>query len=107
MNDLCEHALRNCDSDMVGISIRNESDIKDKAIGNSFRRKDELSTDVGLNVWEKVIQSNSRFNALDTLVLEIHSVRMPVGFGLAIKTKGRPLCCSSLEEEYSAGKVRD
>ena len=91
VNDVCEHALRGCiDSDMVGISIRNETDIKDKVIGISFRRKDQFSADVVLSVWEKVIQSNSRFNALDKLVLEIHSVRMPVGFG-GIKTRGRPL----------------
>ena len=50
VNDLCEHALRDCnDSDMVGISIHNETDIKDKAIGISFRRKDQLSADVILN----------------------------------------------------------
>ena len=76
---------------MVGISIRNETDIKHKAIGISFIRKDQLSADVVLSVWEKVTQSSSRFNALDTLVLEVHSVRMPVGFGQSIKTRGRPL----------------
>jgi hypothetical protein len=37
-----------------------------------------------------VTQSNSRFNALDTLSIEVHEVRMPAGFG-GIKTKGRPL----------------
>jgi hypothetical protein len=76
---------------MVGISIPNEVNMRDKAIGMSFRRKDQLSTDVILNVWQKVTQSNSRFNALDKLVLEVHSVKMPVGFGRGIKTKGRPL----------------
>jgi hypothetical protein len=30
------------------------------------------------------------FNALDTLTIEVHAVRMPAGFG-GIKTKGRPL----------------
>ena len=38
--------------------------------------------------------SNSRFNVLDTLTVVLHSVRMPVGFGLrgnGINTKGRPL----------------
>ena len=88
VNDLCNHALRDCnDFDKVDISIRNETDIKDKAIGISFRRKGQLSADVFLNVWEKVIMSNSRFNSLDKLDLEIHSVRMPVGFGRAIKLK--------------------
>jgi len=64
----------------VAISIRIEVNMKDKAIGINFRRKDQLSADVILNVWE-VTQSNSRFNALDTLVLDVHSVKMPVGFG--------------------------
>ena len=37
-------------------------------------------------------QSNSRINALDKLVLEVHSVKMLVGFGGdGRKTKGRPL----------------
>ena len=41
---------------------------------------------------EKVSQSNSRFNALGTLVVTVHSVRMPVGFGKhAITSRGRPL----------------
>jgi len=89
---LCEHALRNCDdSDMVGISIRFEVNMRNKAIGISFRRKDQLSTDVILNVWQKVTQSNSRFNTLDKLFLEEHSVKMPVGFERGIKSKGRTL----------------
>ena len=37
-------------------------------------------------------QSNARFNALDTLVVTVHSVKMPVGYGKrAIKSTGRPL----------------
>jgi len=40
----------------------------------------------------EVVQSNARFNALDKLVVVVHSVAMPVGFGrVAIKTKGRQL----------------
>ena len=51
VTSLCEHALQNCDdSDMLGIWIRNEVNMRDKAIGISFRRKDQLSTDVILNV---------------------------------------------------------
>jgi len=43
-------------------------------------------------VFERVSQANSRFNALDTLVITVHSVKMPVGFGkLAIKSTGRPI----------------
>ena len=75
---------------MVGISIPNEVNMRDNAIGISFRRKDQLSTDVILNVWQ-VTQSNSRFNALDKLVLEVHSVKLPVGFDMGINTKGRTL----------------
>jgi hypothetical protein len=79
VTSLCEYALKNCDdSKMVGISIRNEVNMRDKAIGISFRRKDQLSTDEILNVWQKVTQSNSRFNALDKLVFQVHSVKMPV-----------------------------
>ena len=41
VTSLCEYALRNCDdSDMVGVSIRNEVNKRDKAIGITFRRKD-------------------------------------------------------------------
>ena len=76
---------------MVGLSIRNEVNMRDKAIGISFRRKDQLSTDVILNVWQKATQSNSRFNFLDFLVLEVYSVKMPVGFAMGIKTKGSSL----------------
>ena len=39
---LFDYALRNCrDSDMVGLTTRNEVNIQDKAIGISFRRKDQ------------------------------------------------------------------
>jgi hypothetical protein len=50
-----------------------------------------MSRDVIWSVLEKVSQSNSRFNALYTLTLEVHAVKMPAGFGRGIKTKGRPL----------------
>ena len=44
------------------------------------------------SVFEKVSQSNARFNALDTLVVTMHSVKMPAGFGrVALKSRGRPL----------------
>jgi hypothetical protein len=43
-----------------------------------------------------VTQSNAKFNALDTLISTVDSVRMPAGFGgggdgRALKTRGRPL----------------
>jgi hypothetical protein len=82
VNDLFEHALRNLsDSVMVGITIQNRVNQTDKPIGIIFRRKDQLAGDVIWSVIKKVSQSNSRFNALDTLIVIVHSVRMPVGFG--------------------------
>ena len=42
----------------------------------------------------EVTQSNVRFNALDTLTVVLHSVKMPVGSVLrvdSIKTMGRPI----------------
>jgi hypothetical protein len=91
VTDVFEYALRNCqDSDMVGLTIRNEVNVQDKAIGISFRRKDQLSEDVIWSVFEKVAQSNARFNALDKLIIVVHSVKMPVGHG-RVKTKGRQL----------------
>ena len=93
VNDLFDYALRDVhDSDMVGITIRNEVNLQDKAIGISFRRRDQLSPEVIWSVFSKVAQSNARFNALDRLIVVIQSVRMPVGFGKhAVKSKGRPL----------------
>ena len=78
---------------MVGIAIHNESNQNDKPIGISFRRREQLSVDAIWSVFE-VTQSKARFNALDTLTVVVHSVTMPVGFGLrgdGIKTKGRPI----------------
>ena len=93
VNDLFDHALSDVDdSDMVGIAIRNQVNENDNPIGISFRRKDQLSGDVIWSVFERVSQSNSRFNALDTLVVTVHSVKMPSGFGKhALKRMGRPL----------------
>jgi hypothetical protein len=66
---------------VVGIAISNEINQSDKPIGISFRRRDLISGIVIWSVFEKVSQSNSRFNALDNLTVEVHSVRMPVSFG--------------------------
>ena len=55
--------------------------MQDKAIGISFRRKDQLSEEVIWSVFNKVAQLNARFNALDKLVIVVHSIKMPVGFG--------------------------
>ena len=43
VNDLFDYALRDVhDSDMVGITIRNEVKLQDKPISISFRRRDQL-----------------------------------------------------------------
>jgi hypothetical protein len=42
------------------------------------------------SVFEKVTQSNARFNAIDRLVLDVHSVKMPLGSG-RLKSKGRTM----------------
>jgi len=93
VTEFFEYALRDLeDSDMIGITISNEVNVKDRAIGISFRRKDQITGDVIWSVFEKVAQSNARFNALDKLVMTVHSVRMPIGHGGdGIATKGRPL----------------
>jgi len=92
VTELFEYALRDLEnSDMVGITISNEVEVKDKAIRISFRRKDQITGDVIWSVFEKVAQSDVRFNALHKLVMTVHSVRMPIGNGRVIATKGRPL----------------
>jgi hypothetical protein len=92
VTDMLEYAVRNIrGSDMVGQTIRNPINMQDKAIGISFRRRDHLSENVMWSVFVKVAQSNARFNALDSLIVDVHSVRMPVGFGGGVKSKGRQL----------------
>ena len=53
------------------MKIQNQLNQNDKLIRMSYRWVDELSADVIWNVFEKVSQSNSRFNALDTLVVTV------------------------------------
>jgi len=91
VTELFEYAFRDCeDNDMIGVTISNEVNVQDIAIGISFRRKDQITGDVIRSVFEKVAHSNVRFNALDKLVMTVHSVKMPTGHG-RIATKGRPL----------------
>jgi hypothetical protein len=66
---------------MVVITIQNRENQNDKPIGVTFRCKDKLAEDVILTLAQNVSQSNARFNALDKLIMTVHSVRMPVGFG--------------------------
>jgi hypothetical protein len=89
IKDLFEHALQgSADGDMVGVAIRN--DVNQNDITIRFRRRDQLSADVIWIVFERVAQSNARFNALDPLTIVVHRVGMPVGFG-RVKTRGRPV----------------
>jgi len=44
VTELFEYALRDLeDSDMIGVTISNEVNVKDRAIGISFRRKDQIT----------------------------------------------------------------
>lgn len=93
MIQLFDYALReNSGTDMVGIFIRNEKHQMDKSVGISFGRKNQISSDVTWSVLEDISQSNARFNAADT-GLEVHAVKMPLGFDRkdALKTVGRQL----------------
>ena len=85
VNDLFEYTLQDVgDGDMVVIAIHNESNQNDKPIGISFKSSVQLSVDAIWGVFEKVTESISRFNTLDTLTVVLHSVRMPVGFGARV-----------------------
>jgi len=92
LNELFRHVLKNLnESDMVGIRIQSREN-QNKPIGVSFRRKDQLAADAILSLLQKVTQSNARFNALDKLIMTVHSVRMHVGFRKrGMKSRGRPL----------------
>jgi len=61
---------------MVGTTIQNRVNPNDKPIGISVRHKDQLAGYVIWSVFEKVSQSNCRFNALHTLIVTVHSVRL-------------------------------
>jgi hypothetical protein len=63
---------------------------KYKPIRFSFRRKHQLSVEVIWKLFEKVAQSNAKFNVLDPLIVTVHSLKIPVDFS-GVKTKGRQL----------------
>jgi uncharacterized protein YdhG (YjbR/CyaY superfamily) len=90
INEISDYTLYDRgDSDIVGLTIRNDENLVDKAVGIRFRRKDQLSAEEIWSVFENVIQSNARFNSKDKLTIQIHAVRMPSGSGFP-KAKGRP-----------------
>ena len=104
VNDLFEYALGNSeDSDMVEVTIHNEFNLLDKAIGVSFRRKDQLSEEIIWSMFSNEAQSNARYNAMDILIVVVNSVKMPVSFGKSIKSKGRPLDEMVLVKKYHRG----
>jgi hypothetical protein len=49
------------DRNTVGLIIRNTENVKDKVVGISLRRRNQLMPDVVWDVPGKVIQSNARF----------------------------------------------
>ena len=84
-----ESLLRDAEAhDMIGLKIQNETSVVDKPIGLSFRRRDQLSPGVVLQLIEKVAQSNASFSAYDKLVIQVDIVHMPAGNG-GVKAKGR------------------
>jgi len=90
--DLSEYALQDVsDSDMVGITTQNEVNQNHKTFGISFRRKNQLSAGM---IWSASVKFRSLTLDLTpwTLVVTVHSVKMPTAFGKhAIKSIGRPL----------------
>ena len=85
---------------MVGITIQNRENQNDKPIGISFRRKNQLATDVILSLVQKVSQSSSRFNALDKFIMTVHSVRMSVSIGKrGMQNRVRPLSVMARKEK--------
>lgn len=90
-NELFYHLMDNVgDGDMVGITIHNEVNQIDILIACGFRKKYQISSDVIRSVFDKVSHSNTRFNAIDTLIVVVQADKMPVDFG-GIKRKGRLL----------------
>ena len=76
VTDLFEYALRNRnDSDMVGITITNEVNVRDKDVGISFIRKDQITPEVIWSVFEKVAQSNSTHKMI--IVVQSKNARRP------------------------------
>jgi hypothetical protein len=75
---------------MAGIWIHNADSHQGRPIGLIFRRRGQISRAVLWSVFENVTQSNARYQALDILTFHLHSVKIPVGFGKAETSKGRP-----------------
>ena len=75
MNNLFEYVLDDVGhADMVRITLHNEVNQIDAPIRFIFKRKDPLSSDVTWSAFNNMTQSNSRFNASNTLIVTVHSV---------------------------------
>ena len=91
VDEVFEYSLRDIDPNyMVGISIHNADNQQDRPVRLMYRSWDQISRDELWSVFEKVSQSNARYQALDTLTFHVHSVKMPVGFGKREIPKDRP-----------------
>ena len=74
--------------DFVGLKICNTENLSHKVVGVSFRRCDQLKSDVVWGILGKIVQSNARFGLTDQLKVRLDHVKMPVGNG-GVKTKGQ------------------
>ena len=72
------------------LRIPNTENVQDKVVGISFRRRNQLKTDVLWNIFSKVFQTNVRFGLTDRFEVHLGHVRMPDGNGRE-KTKGLSL----------------
>jgi hypothetical protein len=62
VDQVFEYSLRDLQpDDMVGISIHNADNQKDRPVCLGFRWRDQISREVLWTVFEKVTQSNARF----------------------------------------------
>jgi hypothetical protein len=106
VNDMFEHVLQDVgNSDMMGIAIHNEISQNDRPIGITFRRRDQLSGDMIWSMFEKVHQSNARFNYLDASTVVVHLVRMPIRFGRSKSKSRRLLGITHLKKSIIVVKV--
>ena len=106
VNDMFEHVLQDVgNSDMMGIAIHNEISQNDRQIGITFRRRDQLSGDMIWSMFEKVHQSNARFNYLDASTVVVHPGRMPIRFGGSKAKSRRLLGITHLKKSIIVDKV--
>jgi hypothetical protein len=75
VDDLLEYPLRDLEPRIWwALSIHSADNQHDKPIVLSFRRREQISRDVLWSVFEKVTQSNARYQVRDTLTFNVNSV---------------------------------